>query len=146
LFTRKLGVSAGRAMKRSVIFFALLGLAGVLIQNADAGSAVAMEPHHGGLATAYGGPVQREKQRALNEARHRYGADVRIIAATDVTGYGAIAVARLGNRAIVGVALGKRSQTEAATLAIEQCLKGGGTDPKVKWEFFDSGRPLTVYR
>jgi hypothetical protein len=140
----KLGVSARRAMKRSVIFsFALVGLADVLIQNADAGSAVAMEPH---LATAYGGPVQREKQRALNEARHRYGADVRIIAATDVTGYGAIAVARLGNRAIVGVALGKRSQTEAATLAIEQCLKGGGTDPKVKWEFFDSGRPLTVYR
>jgi hypothetical protein len=134
-------------MKRSVIFsFVLVGLAGVLIQNADAGSAVAMEPHHGGLATAYGGPVQREKQRALAEARRRYGADVRIIAATDVTGYGAIAIAHLGNRAIIGVALGKRSAAEAAALAVKHCLTAGGTGPIVKSEFLDTGHPLTVYR
>jgi selenophosphate synthase len=121
-------------MKRSSLFsFALLVLVGVLIQNVNAGSAVAMERQHGNLATAYGGPVEREKQRALDEARRRYGADVRIIAATDVTGYGTIVVARLGNRAIIGVALGKRSAAEAATLAVEHCLKAGGTDPLVRW-------------
>jgi hypothetical protein len=136
-------------MKRSVIFsFALVALAGVLIHNADAGSAVAMELHHGGLATAYGGPVAREKQRALNEARRLYGADVRILAATDITGYGAIAVARhpSGRGSLIGIALGKRSAAEAAALAIKHCLTAGGTDPKVKSEFLDTGRPLTVYR
>jgi hypothetical protein len=135
-------------MKRSVIFrFALVALAGVLIQDAGAGSAVAFTSN-GQLAAAYGGPVQREKERALAEAQRRNGADVRIVAATDVTGYGAIAVARHPNGigSVIGIALGRRSQAEAAALAIKQCLKRGGTDPKVKTEFFDSGRPLMVYR
>jgi hypothetical protein len=35
------------------------------IQRVNAGSAVAIEPHHGNLTTAYGGPVAREKQLAL---------------------------------------------------------------------------------
>ena len=104
-------------------------------QSVDAGSAVAMEPRHGNLATAYGGPMQREEERALAEGRRRYGPDVRIIAASDVTGYGAIAVARFGKRIIVGVALGKRSAAEADTLAIEHCLNAGGTNPKVRWGF-----------
>jgi len=65
-----------------------------VISKRHAGSAVAMERHHGNLATAYGGPVEREKQRALDEARRRYGADVRIIA-----------VARRGNSSVIGVAL-----------------------------------------
>jgi hypothetical protein len=131
-------------MKRS----ALLGLVliGMLMHNTRAGSAVVMAGRHGQLFTTYGGPVEKEKQRALELALRRYGADVRLIAATGVTGYGAIAVARHGNSSLIGVALGKRSQTEAAALAIDHCLKAGGTDPKVKWEFFDSGRPLTVYR
>jgi Domain of unknown function (DUF4189) len=118
-----------------------------LIQDASAGSAVAFASN-GQLAAAYGGPVQREKERALAEARRRNGADVRIVASTDVTGYGAIAVARHPNGigSVIGIALGRRSQTEAAALAIKQCLKRGGTDPKVKTEFFDSGRPLMVYR
>jgi len=107
----------------------------LLIQNAHAGSAVAMETHHGRLATAYGGPIEREKERALNTARRLYGKDVRIIAATDVTGYGAIAIARWRDRFVVGVALGMRSATEANTVAIKKCLKAGGIDPQVRWGF-----------
>jgi hypothetical protein len=135
-------------MKRSALVrLALLCLASVLIQNANAGSAVATDGR-GHLAAAYGGPVQKEKQRAIDEARRRYGANVRILVATDVTGYGAIAVARHPNGigSVIGVALGARSQTEADTLAIKRCLKAHGTDPQVKTEFFDTGRPLTVYR
>ena len=124
------------AMKRSTLFrFVLLGLMALVSHGANAGSAVAMEPRHGNLATAYGGPMQREQQRALAQARRLYGANVRIVASTDIAGYGAIAVARFGDRAIIGVALGKRSATEAYTIAIEQCLKAGGTHPQVKWAF-----------
>jgi hypothetical protein len=94
-----------------------------------------MDIHHGGMATAYGGPVAREKKRALQRARQLYGSDVRLIAATDVTGYGAIAVARKGDKAVNGVALGQRSPGEADRLAIEQCRKAGGKDPMVRWRF-----------
>ena len=81
--------------------------------------------------------MKREERRALAEARRKYGGNVRLLAASDVTGYGAIAVARQpGHGWIVGVALGRRSATEANTLAIEQCLKGGGIKPQVKWGFW----------
>jgi len=122
-------------MKRRALFrLALLGFAAVAFQNANAGSAVAWDGH-GHFATAYGGPVQREKQRALETARNKGWVAARIIAATDLTGYGAIAVARHPNGygSVNGVALGKRSATEANTVAIEQCLKAGGTNPKVRW-------------
>jgi hypothetical protein len=81
--------------------------------------------------------VAREKQRALAEARLKYGTQARIVAATDVIGYGAIAVAwhPSGHGSIVGISLGKRSATEADTLAIEKCLKAGGINPRVKWAF-----------
>ena len=81
--------------------------------------------------------MAREKQRALAEARLKYGTEGRIVAATDVSGYGAIAVAWLpnGHASIVGISLGKRSATEADTLAIEKCLKAGGINPQVKWAF-----------
>ena len=77
------------------------------------------------------------KQRALDVAHRRYGATARIIASSDVTGYGAIAVALLpnGRGTTIGVALGRRSATEADSLAIAQCIKAGGTNPRVKWGF-----------
>jgi hypothetical protein len=123
-------------MKRNIIAgFALTCLISALLApDTKAGSAVASDGH-GGLATAYGGPVQREKQRALDIARRKYGPNVRILAATDVTGYGAIAVARHPNGygSIICPVLGRRSASEADTLAIKHCLKAGGTNPQVKW-------------
>jgi hypothetical protein len=105
-------------------------------ESANAGAAVAISGD-AQLATAYGGPMKREERRALAEARRKYGGNVRLLAASDVTGYGAIAVARQpGGGWIVGVALGRRSATEADTLAIKQCLKGGGIKPQVKWGFW----------
>jgi hypothetical protein len=72
----------------------MIGLASALTpQHASAGAAVAWDGTSGNLATAYGGPVQREMDRALETARRRYGANFRILAASDVTGYGAIAAA-----------------------------------------------------
>jgi hypothetical protein len=124
-------------MKKNAVFrLVLLACLALAPQSVNAGSAGATDGH-GHLATAYGGPVEREKQQALETARHRYGANVRIIAATDLTGYGAVAVARHpnGHGSIIGVALGKRSATEADTMAIEHCLKAGGRNPQVKWAF-----------
>jgi hypothetical protein len=116
--------------------FILLGFTALALQRANAGSAVALAPHNQ-LVTSYGHPKEIAKQRALDEARRKYGANVRILASTDITGYGAIAIARHPNGYgwIMGVALGKRSATEADTLALEQCLKAGGTHPEVKWAF-----------
>ena len=122
-------------MNSNLLRLALIAMTVGAIHNARAGSAVAMERLHGNLATAYGGPVEREKARALNNARRLYGNDVKIIAATDVTGYGAIAIARWRDRFLVGVALGMRSATEADTVAINKCLRAGGTNPQIKWAF-----------
>ena len=122
-------------MKRSPFFwFALLSFTTLALQKANAGSAVAWDGH-GHFSTAYGGPVQREKQRALETARRKGWTTAKIVAATDRTGYGAIAVARHPNGfgSVNGIAIGKRSATEADTLAIEQCLKAGGTNPQIKW-------------
>jgi len=119
------------------IVVALVTMTAGAVENVRAGSAVANDGF-GHLATAYGGPKRREEQRALAEALRKYGrGDFRIIAATDVTGFGAIAVARHpdGYRTIIGVSLGKRSATEADTLAIEKCLRAGGKNPQVKWAF-----------
>jgi hypothetical protein len=122
-------------MKMNAIFrFAYIGLVGMAIQNVSAGSAVAWDGY-GHFSTAYGGPVEREKERALKSAHRKGWATAKIIAATDTPGYGAIAVALHPNGygSVNGIAIGKRSATEADTLAIKACLKAGGTNPQVKW-------------
>jgi hypothetical protein len=126
-------------MTRRMLFrLVLMGMTVLALQRAYAGSAVAMERYHGNLATAYGGPMEREEQRALTNARRLYGPDVRIIAASDVKGFGAIAVAwnPSGHGSIIGIALGKRSATEAYTSAIDKCVKAGGVKPQVRWAFW----------
>ena len=124
-------------MKTRMLFpLALVFFVALASENANAGAAVAIGEHDQ-LAAAYGGPIKREEQRALAQARRKYGPNkVRLLAATDVTGYGAIAVARRPGGWLVGIALGRRSATEADTLAIEQCRKAGGIKPRVRWGFF----------
>jgi hypothetical protein len=124
-----------KPMRRSIIFrMALLALAVLAVGSAEAGSAVAIGPHNQ-MATSCGYPEKIAKQRALQLARHRYGPNVRLLAASDVTGYGAIAVAHHGIGWVTGVALGRHSAREAEVLARDACLRAGGTDPKVRWEF-----------
>jgi hypothetical protein len=122
--------------KSATFLLALSSLFVFGLANANAGSAVAIGPHHQ-LATAYGGPMAREEKRALDTARRKYGANVRILAESDVTGYGAIAVARHPNGYgwIIGVSLGNRSAAQANRLAIDHCLELGGRNPQVKWAF-----------
>jgi hypothetical protein len=120
-------------MKGSAIFL-LAGMTVLTAKSTNAGSAVAISPHNQ-MAASYGYPKEIAKQRALNIARSRYGANVRILAATDATGYGAIAVAAKGRGSVVGVALGRPSTKDAEHLAIEQCIIAGGADPKVRWRF-----------
>ena len=122
-------------MKRTSLFRLLLaGLAVIAIQRASAGSAVAYD-FRGHTVYSFGHPKAVEIHRALDLARRHGWADARIIAASDVTGYGAIAVARKGHGSVLGAALGRPSRADAEHRAIEVCLKGGGTDPKVRWEF-----------
>ena len=120
-------------MKRSAIFL-LIGMAFLAAQNAKSGSAVAWD-RRGHLVSLHGFSVDEAKRRALEIARSRYGPDVRILAATDAVGYGAIAVARKGTGSVIGVALGRSSATDAERLAIQQWLMSGGADPKVRWRF-----------
>jgi len=127
------------AMKKSVLV--LISLATMAFQSANAGSAVAMEPRHGNMATAYGGPVSREEQRALANGRRLYGSNVRIIAATDVAGYCAVGVAaRVGSTVIVGVALGQKSTNDAKAIVFAQLRKAGGVKPKIISIWHDSSR------
>jgi hypothetical protein len=120
-------------MKRSVLFrLAIVSAAVVAIKNARAGSAIALAPNNK-MVLVVGMPVEIAKERALAEARRKYGPDVRLMGYSDVTGYCAIAVARHPNGygSIICASLGKRSATEADTSAIEHCLKLGGTRPKI---------------
>ena len=122
-------------MKRSALFrLTVLSIALAVIQNTNAGSAVAHD-RHGHTVYSFGHPKTVAIERALGMAHSLGWADARIIAASDVTGYGAIAVARKGNGSVLGAALGRPSRADAEHRAIEVCLKGGGTDPKVRWEF-----------
>jgi hypothetical protein len=120
----------------AIFLFALIVLVGTAYQPADAGSAVAWDGKSE-LSTAYGGPVEREKSRALETARHKGGTNVRIVAATNVTGYGAIAVAYKpsGHGSVIGVSLGNHSASEAEAQAINDCLKAHGKNPKVRWRW-----------
>jgi hypothetical protein len=64
-------------------------------------------------------------------ARLYGGTEAKLIAASDKTGYGAIAVAaRKGGRSLVGVVLAKRSQAEAGSSAIDHCIGAGGVNSK----------------
>ena len=112
----------------------LLCLAALAIHNSKAGSAVAWD-EKGHLVSGYGVPVQEAKRRALEIAHKRYGSNVSILAASDVTGYGANAVASKGTGSVVGVSLGRPSAADAERRAIQQCLMSGGNNPKVRWRF-----------
>lgn len=109
----------------------------MFLQNANAGSAVAIghTNHHTLIVKSYGLPQSVAEYHVLEICRRLGGADARLLASTDVVGEGAIAVARKGNGSVIGISLGRRTAVEAQARAIDQCLKAGGTDPKVKWGF-----------
>jgi len=114
---------------------ALLGLAALAVQQVKAGSAVASDGN-GHLSISFGHSKEVDEQEALKLARRNNGPNVRIVAATDVAGYCAIAVAAWGDRgSVFGIGLGRATPEEAKRVAIEHCLKAGGINPKVKGEF-----------
>jgi hypothetical protein len=125
-------------MTKAMLFrLVLVGMTMLVIQRANAASAVAMEIDHANLITSRGQTtIEIAMQHALATAHQRYGANVRLVAASNIDGYCAIAIARKGNGSVIGVALGKRSATEAYAMAIEKCLKAGGIDPKVRWAWY----------
>jgi hypothetical protein len=123
-------------MKRSAIFrLALVTMAVIALERADGGSAVAMDIQRGHVVYSFGHAKAVAIQRALDMGQRLYGPQVKLVAATDVKGYGAIAVASKGTGSVIGIALGKRSMAEADRLAIAHCLQSGGSDPMVRWRF-----------
>jgi hypothetical protein len=118
----------------TVALFVLLGLAGSMMHNANAGSAVAWDGN-GHLGASAGYPLEEARHLALERCRRNGGINPRILAATDVAGDGAIAIARRGSGSVIGVSLGRPSAVDAENRAIEKCLKAGGINPKVRWGF-----------
>jgi hypothetical protein len=118
-------------MKRNSFFqLFLLSLVVLAAQNAKTGSAVVWDGH-GHVVSYHGSRVDEATRRALELAHSHFGGEFRLLASTDLNGYGAVAIAAKGTGTVIGVALGKRSATEADALAIDHCLKAGGTAPKV---------------
>jgi hypothetical protein len=123
-------------MKRSMLFWlALVGVTFLALRRVNAASAVAWDGGSNVITSAGQLTEQLAKYDALTTARQKFGANVRVIASTARSGYGAIAVARRahGHGQIIGIALGRGSQSEADRLAMEQCLKDGGVWPEVRW-------------
>ena len=124
-------------MKRiAILLLAILTAACLLAGRAHAASAVAMDGY-GHLVYSKGEPTKEIAiNHALTSARQRYGANVRLIAASDPDGYCAIAVARNPKGgSVIAAALGQRTQAQADTLAIGQCVKGGGVNAQVRWRW-----------
>ena len=123
-------------IRSNLLRLAMVTVAVIAIEHARAGSAIALAPNDKMVLVA-GVPVEIAKERALAEARRKYGPNVRLMGYSDVAGYGAIAVARHPNGygSIICASLGKRSATEADTMAIKHCLQAGGKNPRVRWCF-----------
>jgi hypothetical protein len=120
-------------MTRSALFrLVLVGITVVAIQHANAGSAV-VHSHEGHTVYCFGHSKAVAIQSALETARLYGWTDATLIAASDATGYGAIAVAQKGKGSVLGAALGRPSREDAEKRAIEVCLKGRGTHPVVRW-------------
>jgi hypothetical protein len=120
-------------MKRIVLLI-FLGLAAFLVQNTNAGSAVAWD-YHGHMFYTYGESKKEAEMHVLDLCRRKRGVDAKLISSTDVVGYGAIAVAQRGSGSVIGVSLGRPSPADAENRAIEKCLRAGGANPKVRWGF-----------
>jgi hypothetical protein len=116
-------------MIKRVLFGLVLIVVG--LQNASAGSAVATDDH-GHLATSFGLPKDVAKRHVLDIVR-KNGGGARILAATDISGFGAIAVGHHanGHGSIVSVALGRQSATEADMQALRNCIQAGAVHPKI---------------
>jgi hypothetical protein len=114
---------------------ALAAMALAAIDRAGAASAVATDGK-GHLVISAGQVTERlAKYDALSTARKKYGANVRLLAATGRSGYGAIVVAARANGqgSFVTIFLGHPSQADADHGAIAQSLKAGGVNPEVRW-------------
>jgi len=116
----------------------LMGLVALAFQPAKAGSAVAWDGH-GHVFSSVGYSVNVAKQRALEIAHQRYGGSFKLLAYSDVAGYGAIAIARngRGSGSVIGVTLGRTSALEAENRSLEKCLNAGGINPKIIRTFKD---------
>jgi hypothetical protein len=125
-------------VKRDLLFqLMVLSLYFITIRCGCAGSAVAIADNgpRTMIVKSYGLPQKIAEQHVLEICRRQGGANAKLLASSNVVGYGAIAVARHGPGWIVGVSLGRRSATESEYRAIKACAKAGGTNPKVKWGF-----------
>jgi hypothetical protein len=115
----------------AALALAMLASASLVVPPAGAASAVAVDFEEYILSSR----CQPSKAIAIKHiwlsARDRGG--VRVIAASNETGYCAIALGwnPRGYGPIKGAAVGQATQAEADSLAMEQCLARGGADPWV---------------
>ncbi len=115
-----------------LLIFALSAVA--VVKSVDAGSAVAGDGR-GRFFISYGFPKDIAEKRALALCYHEWGSRARIVASTDVVGFGAIAVAHKGNSFVHSIVLGRLTQEDANNRAIRNCLRAGGVNPRIRNAF-----------
>ena len=104
-------------------FAVLLGLVTLALQQAKAGSAVASDGN-GHYYYSYGHSKEVDEQKALEFARLNNGPNVRILAATDLAGYCAIAVAAWGERgSLCGIGRGRAKSWRHQRDGCERCQR-----------------------
>ena len=105
--------------KVSFLTLALIGLAEIATQHTNAGSVVSSDSHGHNIYVC-GHPEKICEKMAFDEATRRGWANERIIAFTDIAGYGAIATARHPNGygSMIGVALSAFSFLIAMQLTV----------------------------
>ncbi len=124
-------------VRRNRTFFLGVALAALMLRDARAASAVAVGTRGHYPVEVHGSrSIESAKAQALRECFEHGGVNPRIVLATDKVGYGAAAVAEKGKGSVFGFSLGKESKKEAASLAIEKCLKAGGRNPRIIAEFW----------
>jgi hypothetical protein len=124
-------------IKTSALFLLVAGaFATATFSNANAGSVVVWDGAQN-VGAFFGHPVEVAKQRAPADSQRHGRQNVKIIGSSDVTGYGAIVVARHPNGVgtLIGVSLGNPSKRKAVAMAVRLCKRDGGADAHVKYSF-----------
>ncbi len=125
-------------MKRTTIILTGLFFISLFLAEANAQSAVYFCNQTGAYGFAFGLPKDEVLKKAKDACIDFGGIEPKLIAFTENSGYGAIALGKDedGDR-VIGVAIGFSNLETAKSKAINACKEFGGLNPKIEDSFHD---------